>query len=130
MLAPLGEIPKEFQVPEKKPKKTATSRRPEQATKSTDDDDGREWRRQPAADQLKVKDLALTKDATDFEYKAMVEHVLFKSKSNVKAVCAELAANLKAQGWTKRAATGHPRVLDPQAEARGSHVDDFRKAGA
>ena len=42
----------------------------------------------------------MTKDATDFEYKAMVEHVLFKSKSGVKAVCAELAANLKAQGWT------------------------------
>jgi hypothetical protein len=30
----------------------------------------------------------------------MVEHVLFKSKSKVKSVCAELAANLKAQGWT------------------------------
>ena len=34
------------------------------------------------------------------EYKQMVEHVLFKSKSDVKKVCAELAANLKAQGWT------------------------------
>lgn len=30
----------------------------------------------------------------------MVEHVLFKSRSNVKNVCAELSANLKAQGWT------------------------------
>jgi hypothetical protein len=30
----------------------------------------------------------------------VVEHVLFKSRSNVKNVCAELAANLKAQGWT------------------------------
>jgi hypothetical protein len=30
----------------------------------------------------------------------VVEHVLFKSKSSVKNVCAELAANLKAQGWT------------------------------
>jgi hypothetical protein len=49
---------------------------------------------------LNVKDLALTKDATDVEYKALVEHVAFKSKSNVKKVCAELAANLKAQGWT------------------------------
>ena len=47
-----------------------------------------------------MKDLALTKDATDVEYKALVEHVAFKSKSNVKSVCAELAANLKAQGWT------------------------------
>jgi len=47
-----------------------------------------------------VKDLALTKDATDVEYNTVVEHVVFKSKSNVKKVCAELAANLKAQGWT------------------------------
>jgi hypothetical protein len=34
-------------------------------------------------------------------YKALVEHVLFKSKANVKSVCAELSANLKVQGWTK-----------------------------
>jgi hypothetical protein len=47
-----------------------------------------------------VKDLALTKDATDVEYKALVEYVVFKSKSNVKNACAELAANLKEQGWT------------------------------
>ena len=49
---------------------------------------------------MKVKELALTKDASDVEYKQVVEHVVFKSKANVKAVCAELAANLKAQGWT------------------------------
>src|SRR5207237_6020502 len=54
----------------------------------------------PAAAGLNVKDLALTKDATDVEYNTVVEHVVFKSKSNVKKVCAELAANLKAQGWT------------------------------
>ena len=55
----------------------------------------------PAKDQLNVKDLALTKDASDIEYKTLVEHVVFKSKTNVKSVCAELTANLKAQGWTK-----------------------------
>src|SRR5207249_1941444 len=55
----------------------------------------------PAKDQLNVKDLALTKDAADVDYKALVEHVLFKSKANVKSVCAELSANLKTQGWTK-----------------------------
>ena len=43
----------------------------------------------------------MTKDATDVEYKAVVGHVLFKSKSDVKAVGTELTANLKAQGWTK-----------------------------
>ena len=48
-----------------------------------------------------MKDLALTKDASDFEYKELVGHVSFKSKANVKAVCTELTANLKAQGWAK-----------------------------
>jgi hypothetical protein len=56
---------------------------------------------QPAKDQLNVKDLALTKDASNIEYKTLVEHVEFKSRMNVKSVCTELAANLKAQGWTK-----------------------------
>ena len=31
----------------------------------------------------------------------LVEQLPFKSKANVKSVCAELTANLKAQGWTK-----------------------------
>jgi hypothetical protein len=41
------------------------------------------------------------KDASDIEYKQLVEQLDFKSKKNVKSVCAELAANLKTQGWTK-----------------------------
>jgi hypothetical protein len=99
-LAPLGEIPKEFQVPDsKKPKETATDK-PKKSDAASDDDEDEKPASQPAKDQLKVKDLALTKDATDLEYKAAVEHVVFKSKSNPKAVCAELTANLKAQGWT------------------------------
>src|SRR4029077_9578792 len=55
----------------------------------------------PPKDQLNVKDLALTKDAVDVDYKALVKQLGFKSKGNVKSVCAELSANLKAQGWTK-----------------------------
>ena len=38
----------------------------------------------------------------DIEYKALVEQLGFKSKANVKSACAELTANLKAQGWTKQ----------------------------
>ena len=101
-VAPLGEIPKEFQVPEKKTEEPATDKPKKQTTKdaAADDQDEKPGSK-PAADQLKVKDLAMTKDATDVEYNTAVEHVLFKSKSNTKAVCAELTANLKAQGWTK-----------------------------
>ncbi len=107
-VAPLGEIPKEFQLPDSKKANEAPEDKP--ATKSTkttkdaatdDDDDDEKPASKPAADQLKVKELAMTKDATDIEYKAGIEHVLFKSKSNTKAVCTELTANLKAQGWTK-----------------------------
>jgi len=90
-VAPLGEIPAEFQAADSK--KTASTK-PTTAPSET-------AALQPAADQLNVKDLAVTKDASDVEYKALVEHLLFKSKSNVKAVCAELAASLKTQGWAK-----------------------------
>lgn len=94
-VAPLGEIPKEFQVADsKKPEEEATDK---PATTELSE----EAEPKPAKDQLNVKDLALTKDASDVEYKALVEHVEFKSKTNVKNVCTELAASLKAQGWTK-----------------------------
>ncbi len=96
-LAPLGEIPKEFQVAEK-PDKEKTS------AKADEDDDAGisesdESTSKSAAPGLNAKELALTKDATDVQYQAMVEHVAFKSKLDVKKACAELAANLKAQGW-------------------------------
>jgi hypothetical protein len=98
-VAPLGEIPKELQPPEsEKAEKEDKPATPNETTASIESDD--EPTAQPAVAGLKVKDLALTKDATDVEYNTVVEHVLFKSKSNVKSVCAELATNLKAQGWT------------------------------
>ncbi|HWM26202.1 MAG TPA: hypothetical protein VNP98_15405 [Chthoniobacterales bacterium] len=101
-VAPLGEVPKEFQVPDsKKPEETASSKSKKPASDDDEDEgDDEKPATKPAADQLKVKDLAITKDATDIEYKQVVEHVLFKSNASTKAVCAELTANLKAQGWT------------------------------
>src|SRR4030095_4307650 len=109
-LAPLGEIPKEFQpaeakTTEEKPSSTTSSDKP--ATEESDDESAAK----PAVPGLNVKDLSLTKDATDVDYKALVEHVLFKSKSNVKTVCAELAKNLKAQGWT----TDGSDMVQPQS---------------
>ncbi len=72
----------------------------------------------------------MTKDATDFEYKTMVEHVLFKSKASTKAVVAELTANLKAQGWTtdgRDLVTPASSILKRKRGER--HADDFREAG-
>ena len=100
-VAPLGEIPKEFQPAESNPRKNEDK----QASAKSGDEPGTEESddvpaSKPMAGALNVKDLALTKDATNVEYNTVVEHVAFKSKSSVKKVCAELAANLKAQGWT------------------------------
>ena len=99
-VAPLGETPKEFQV-------AKNSENEEKKAKADSDDDedsptskSDKKSAQPAAQGLKARDLALTKDATEVEYKTLVEQLGFKSKSDVKKACAELAANLKAQGWT------------------------------
>jgi hypothetical protein len=98
-VAPLGEIPKEFQVADsKKPDQDAADK---QATTDLTTELNEKAAPKPGQDKLNVKDLALTKDASDFDYKALVEQFSFKSKANVKSVCAELATNLKAQGWTK-----------------------------
>jgi hypothetical protein len=112
-VAPLGEIPKEFQVPEskkeEKPSSKSADNPPKKDAASDDDDDNVDSK--PKVAGLNVKELALTKDATDVEYQNTVEHVLFKSKSDVKTVCAELAASLKAQGWTNDG----PDMIQPQS---------------
>jgi len=98
-VAPLGEIPKEFQVADSE--KVDTDATDKLAATKAMTELSEKAAPEPAKDKLNAKDLALTKDASDVEYKELVEHVLFKSKTSVKSVCADLAANLKAQGWTK-----------------------------
>jgi hypothetical protein len=95
-VAPLGEIPKEFQPAA--PKEADQETTDKQATTELSE----KAAPKPAQDKLNVKDLSLTKDASDIEYKALVEQLNFKSKANVKSVCAELATNLKVQGWSKQ----------------------------
>ena len=95
-VAPLGEIPKEFQpAPSKEPEQETTDK---QVTTELNE----KAAPKPAQDKLNVKDLALTKDASDVDYKTLVEQLGFKSKANVKSTCTELSTNLKAQGWTKQ----------------------------
>ena len=53
----------------------------------------------PAGAALKAKDLALPTCAKDIEYKALVEHLSFKSASDVKSLVGELSKSLAAQGW-------------------------------
>ena len=92
--APLGEIPKEYQVAES----SETRAKPSAAEKSEEEIESNESK--PAAGGLKAQDIPLTKDAADVQYNRLVEQLQFKSKSEVKRVCAELASDLKVQGWS------------------------------
>jgi hypothetical protein len=53
----------------------------------------------PAGAALQAKDLALPAGAKDIEYKALVEHLSFKSASDVKTLVGELSKSLEGQGW-------------------------------
>jgi hypothetical protein len=96
-VAPLGEIPKEFQVAESADTKQASAN----SEKSEADASDEKPAKKPAVPSLNAKDLALTKDASDIEYKALVHQMSFKSTLPVKSACAELSASLKGQGWAK-----------------------------
>jgi hypothetical protein len=98
-VAPLGEAPKEFQpAASKDTEENATDK---SATTKSTTEPSEKAAPKPAKDQLNAKDVALTKDAADIDYKGLVEQLGFKSKGNVKSASAELSANLKAQGWSK-----------------------------
>ena len=111
-VAPLGEIPKEFQVAKKEEKPAAVS----DADEETNDVESDKIAADMAfdvdkSDGPKAQELGLTKDASEVEYKAMVGQITFKSKADVKKTCTELAANLKAQGWT----SDGPDLITPQS---------------
>ena len=96
-VAPLGEIPKEYQVAQSTETKQASPKSEESKPVEAD----KRTATKLAAPGLSAKDVALTKDATDVEYSSLVEQMSFKSKLPVKSACADLSANLKAQGWAK-----------------------------
>lgn len=100
-VAPLGEIPKQFQPAASKEAEQETTT-DKQVTTEPATELSEKAAPKSAQNKLNVKDLAFTKDASDIEYKALVEQISFKSKMNVKSFCAELATNLKAQGWTNQ----------------------------
>src|ERR1051325_5712373 len=75
-VAPLGEIPKEFHP-------VASKQAEENIAGRSTDEETTELSEKPtkkaAKDQLNARDLALTKDASDVEYKGLVEQLGFKS---------------------------------------------------
>jgi hypothetical protein len=116
--APLGEIPKEFQpAAAEKPEENATDKL---ATTESAAELSEKAASKPANNQINAKDLALTKDASGVDYKALVEQIVFKSKANLKSVCSELSANLKGQGWTK---DGSDLITPASAILKRKHGD-------
>ncbi len=53
----------------------------------------------PSVPALNVKQLPIPQDATDVEYKKLVQHIGFNSPSDYKAVATDLVKKLTAQGW-------------------------------
>jgi hypothetical protein len=53
----------------------------------------------PTLPALNVKELPIPPDATDVEYKKLVQHIGFNSPSDYKAVATDLVKKLTAQGW-------------------------------
>jgi hypothetical protein len=99
-VAPLGEIPKQYQVAESTKKETDDAAEKPSTSTEESDTDSVPNEAKSSAGSLKAKDLALTKDASEVQYNSVVEQLQFKSKSDVKRASAELATNLKAQGWS------------------------------
>ena len=53
----------------------------------------------PAVAALNVRDLPLPKDATDVEYKDLVEQMVFRSSIKVQSLANDFAKKLAEQGW-------------------------------
>lgn len=76
---------------------------------------------------ISARKLALPKDATDVEFKALVKHIQFSSPQSVEAVTKEFSANLKQQGWNdgKGGADGEEECdTPPRAGRRQAHDHD------
>jgi hypothetical protein len=81
------------------PDQTADSKKDKPATEKPTTESIEKLPPKPAEDQFNVKDLPLTKDATDLDYQTPVKQVFFKTRLNVNSAFAELGANLQTQGW-------------------------------
>ena len=67
----------------------------------------------PAGPMIAARKLALPKDATDVQFKQLVEHIQFSSGQGVAAVAGEFSAKLKQQGWKEsgRDLMGKPNAI-------------------
>lgn len=96
--APLPGSPPQAAPPEKKTTKaSSTDKDRSQGTRTAAGDSSTPAA--PSLPALTVKELPIPQDATDVEYKKLVEHIGFNSPTDYKAVATELVKKLNAQGW-------------------------------
>jgi len=123
-VAPLGEIPKEFQPAaskdEEKPASTESSKKAATSDEDDDDeDDNDDAAAKPKAAGLNVKDLALTKDASDVEYKALVEQLGFKSKGEREEHLCRIVGEPQSSGLDQgEQRSNHARFCNTKTETR------------
>jgi len=81
----------------------------------------------PVLPALNVKELPIPTDATDVEYKKLVQHIRFKSPSNYQSVAIELVKKLTAQGWKIEDAD---RVAEKRRIPPKSYILDCKRGDA
>ncbi len=86
-------------VAEKPTAKKSRKSKKKPAETPTEDKPAADNPTEPAADMLSIYDLALPKDATDKEFKTVVKHFAFSSKSDVAGLAKEFSKSLADQGW-------------------------------
>jgi hypothetical protein len=86
-------------LPEKLRNAPAAPVAPEKPAASEPPDSTKKAPKATAGPQIAARKLALPKDATDVQYKQIVEHIQFSSRQSVDAVANEFSSRLKQQGW-------------------------------
>jgi hypothetical protein len=84
-------------------------------------------RTEPALPALNVKELPIPQDATDVEYKKLVQHIGFHHPSDYKTMAADLVKKLTAQGWK---IDGGDRVAAKPKIPPKSYILDCRRGEA
>jgi len=88
-------------VPDDTPTKKKKSKGATKGKEDASADDSKPTKGKATADSVNVYDLPIPKDATDIERKKLVEHIHFKSPSDVKTVTDFLIRQFDEQKWSK-----------------------------
>jgi hypothetical protein len=86
-------------LPKAEPKKKAPKKKTDDDDDEGDDADGDKPKPAKVGDTINVHKLPIPKDATDVEFKELVEQITFNCPGDVKSVSAAFSKKLAEQGW-------------------------------